>query len=133
MVWGWEAFCRCQDVVFSAQPVRKLTVRQLDHAALDRVLESPYLPRLTHLRLHGNKLDNRASRALSRCPALKRLESLDLSDNRVQDAGIALLLESPHLASLRELIIERNRTVNWSQDEVDLEMQLRARRRQSAD
>src|SRR5262245_17448855 len=73
------------------------------------LLASPYLSRLTHLRLEGEGLGPDEAAALAGCAGLRRLQQLWLFDNEVTDAGAGALARSPHLGRLESLAIVRDR------------------------
>jgi uncharacterized protein (TIGR02996 family) len=64
------------------------------------LLTSPYLPRLTHLRLRGSSMGDEGCAEIVRSGILKRLKMLDLRHGRITDAGAEILAGSPDFRSL---------------------------------
>jgi uncharacterized protein (TIGR02996 family) len=79
------------------------------HPVLADVLASPYLSRVTHLRLEGEGLGPEEAAALAGCAGLRHLRQLWLFDNQVGDAGAVALAGSPHLGRLESLAVVRDR------------------------
>ncbi len=76
----------------------------LHDRALQQLLTSPHLDRLTALHLAGNGITTAGVQALVRSPLLGRLRHLDLSRNAgVGDRAVHLLAGAPAASSLEEL------------------------------
>ncbi len=120
------------EVIFTAEPVERLTVKAIDDDNLQAVLHCPHLSRLRELNLKNNKigksgiellakaenfinlrkLDIRFARVGVRCASsleklnsdsLPKLEELDLDSNKFGDKGLAGLLNSNLFKQLRRL------------------------------
>src|SRR5262249_6696058 len=64
---------------------------------------SPYLSRLTRLRVHQFRQGADVARALAQSPSLTGLTALDLDEGNVGDEGTAILAGSPNLSRLQVL------------------------------
>jgi uncharacterized protein (TIGR02996 family) len=73
------------------------------------VLASPYLSRVTHLRLEGERLGPQEAATLAGCAGLRHLQQLWLFDNEIGDTGAIALAGSPHLGRLESLAVVRDR------------------------
>jgi uncharacterized protein (TIGR02996 family) len=69
---------------------------------------SPYLTRLTTLRLFQNSVGDDGLEALAQAPWLAGLEVLDLTDNGISDRGVSALAASSLVSRLSTLDLTRN-------------------------
>jgi uncharacterized protein (TIGR02996 family) len=75
-------------------------------AQLRRLLDSPFLTRLTELSLRGLRLTQRHVQVLAECPLLARLDVLDLRQpSHSYNVPLLPLLRSPHLARVGRLLL----------------------------
>src|SRR5919197_389139 len=66
-------------------------VQELGDAGAEVLAASPYLARLTALRLHKNRIGEAGAQALAASPYLANLTRLGLWDNSIGDAGARAL------------------------------------------
>jgi uncharacterized protein (TIGR02996 family) len=102
-----RTFLRRAAELFRLAPVRR--VRFLDvGTSLGRLMESPYLARLTALTIFAQHTDERLTRALVESPYLDGLRTLNIARNRVGDRGAERLAWSPRFRHLTELDLSDN-------------------------
>jgi len=102
-----KQFLRHADELFAAGPIRHIHLLDVGHA-LDAVMESPFLGRLTALTVFAQHAGEALARGIARCPHLAGLQSLNLGRNRLEDDAASHLAGSPHLANLVELDLSEN-------------------------
>ncbi|MFO0841857.1 MAG: TIGR02996 domain-containing protein [Gemmataceae bacterium] len=102
-----EAFERQAGAIFTAAPVVRLQVGDLDAASTSRLARSPHLARLTELNLGNNPAMGRGVRALADSPYVANLTSLLLHYNDL-GAEVAAVADSPCLGRLTELYVSGN-------------------------
>lgn len=96
---------------FAASPMfgvlRRLKLQgSLDASAVEALVQSPHMPRITALNLRC-ELDTEAATVLASAPSLAGLRMLSLSGNLIHDEGVEALAASPHLARLEALFLSR--------------------------
>jgi len=100
-------FLRRAADLFRRAPVRH--VRFLDvGSTLDRLMQSPYLARLSALTISNQHIDERLTRSLVESPHLGGLRSLNIGRNRVGDRGAERLAWSPRFGNLTSLDLSDN-------------------------
>lgn len=77
-------------------------------AGVRAVVNSAYLPSLTHLQLHCSDLGDVGCTEIVTSGILKRLKVLDLRHGEITDSGARILADCPDLRRLELLDIERN-------------------------
>jgi hypothetical protein len=75
---------------------------------LDAIVSSPYLKRLSHLRLRKTDFGDAGVEVLVRSGILRRLRWLDLKQGKITDRGARLLADCPDAKGLRWLDLEAN-------------------------
>ena len=102
-----RTFLRRADDLFRLAPVRR--VRFLDvGTSLGRLMDCPYLARLTAVAIFAQHIDERLTRALVTSPHLGGLRSLNVGRNRVGDRRAERLAWSPRFRNLVELDLGDN-------------------------
>lgn len=93
--------------LFRLAPIRH--VRFLDvGTSLSRLMDSPYLARLSALTIYAQHIDERLTQALVGSPQLANLRSLNIGRNRVGDRGAERLAWSPRFQHLVKLDLGDN-------------------------
>jgi uncharacterized protein (TIGR02996 family) len=82
--------------------------RDLTHAAIEALAESPRLATLSSLWLRQTGIGADGARAIARSPHAAALRSLNLLECKLGDDGARALLDSPHLAGLTDLQLSGN-------------------------
>jgi uncharacterized protein (TIGR02996 family) len=82
--------------------------RDLTHAGIEALAESPRLATLSSLWLRQTGIGVDGARALARSPHAAALRSLNLLECKLGDDGARALLDSPHLAGLTDLQLSGN-------------------------
>ena len=102
-----RTFLRRATDLFRLAPVRR--IRFLDVGTnLGRLMDSPFLGRLTALTIFAQHIDERLTRALVESPHLDGLRTLNIGRNRVGDRGAERLAWSPRFRNLTELDLSDN-------------------------
>ncbi len=100
-------FLRHADAIFAAGPIRHVHLLDLGQS-LDRVMQSPFLGRLTALTVFAQHAGEPLARAVSRCSQLAGLRGLYLGRNRLEDDAALHLAASPFLTNLVEIDLAEN-------------------------
>ena len=82
--------------------------RDLTHAGIEALADSPRLATLTSLWLRQTSIGPDGARALARSPHATALRSLNLLECKLGDDGARALLDSPYLAGLTDLQLSGN-------------------------
>jgi uncharacterized protein (TIGR02996 family) len=82
--------------------------RDLTHAGIEALAESPRLATLSSLWLRQTGIGVDGARALARSPHAAALRSLNLLECKLGDDGARALLDSPNLANLTDLQLSGN-------------------------
>jgi uncharacterized protein (TIGR02996 family) len=82
--------------------------RDLTHAGIEALAESPRLATLSSLWLRQTGIGAEGARAIARSPHAIALRSLNLLECKLGDDGARALLDSPHLAGLTDLQLSGN-------------------------
>ena len=72
------------------------------------LLETPWMPKLTHLDVWANEVTDEGAEALAESPQVGALQVLNLGNNELTTAGVRFLAESRHFKSLEVLNLSRN-------------------------
>jgi uncharacterized protein (TIGR02996 family) len=105
----WRSYRTQAHVMFASAPIQELAVLGLSAEVCEELVKSPYLARLTSLRLPGWSVGDRGVRALARCPHLGQLRSLSLYGGRtITDTGALALASAPHLGRLIHLDVRES-------------------------
>jgi uncharacterized protein (TIGR02996 family) len=132
---SFDAWLRHAETVFTASPIHTVSV-QLTQPSVPRFVGSPWLARLTTLKLERSNLDDAGMAALALSPylvgvrtlrlahnlitnggarslagrcCLMNLVDLDLSNNLIGSIGAQALIDAPHLQQLHRLRLTGNR------------------------
>jgi hypothetical protein len=92
------------DQAFAWAPIDSVWINWLQNDAMQPILASPYLRRLTKLTL-SRECGDATCRAVADCPHLANLTELDIHGPHTTEAGALALAESPHLARVRRLFL----------------------------
>jgi uncharacterized protein (TIGR02996 family) len=87
--------------------------RSLDDDALNALARAPWLARVTHLSLSGNRVGYEGVRVLRSSPNLGQLQHLNLECNPIGDEGAVALAQCPRLAALTHLDLRRTGVTPW--------------------
>ncbi len=104
-------------------------------AGVRAIVQSPHLPKLTHLQVRGSDLGDVGCTEIVTSGVLKKLKLLDLGHGEITDAGARILADCPDLRRLEHLTIDRNGLTQMGIDALRrvLGAKLRANRQQTAE